>query len=165
MIIYHKRPPRPLFRLKAPQDLGRQGLRHERGMQGHFQLRRADEPRPFWEHPAMLVALVVATALPLLWPDVPPLLDLPGHMGRYRVQLDIDQSPILQQFYQFEWALIGNLGVDLLVELLAPLIGLEPAVKLIIVLIPPLTAAGLLWIAYEVHGRVPPTAFFALPFA
>jgi hypothetical protein len=134
-------------------------------MQGHFQLRSEGEPRPFWEHPAMLVLLVVASALPLFWPDVPPLLDLPGHMGRYRVQLDLAHSPALQQFYDFEWALIGNLGVDLLVELLAPLIGLEPAVKLIVLLIPPLMVAGLIWVAFEVHGRVPPTTLFALPFA
>ncbi|HWT12183.1 MAG TPA: hypothetical protein VN231_05480 [Allosphingosinicella sp.] len=134
-------------------------------MQGHFQLRNEGEPRPFWEHPAMLAALVVASALPLFWPEVPPLLDLPGHMGRYRVQLDLATSPALQQYYGFQWALIGNLGVDLLVQLLAPLIGLEPAVKLIVLLIPPLTVAGLLWVAFEVHGRVPPTTLFALPFA
>ena len=36
--------------------------------------------------------------------------------------------------------------------------------KLIVLAIPPLTAAGFLWVAREVHGRVPPTAFFALPF-
>ena len=132
--------------------------------EGEFR-RGEGEARPWWEHPALLVSLVLASTFPLLWPDVPPLLDLPGHMGRYRVQLDLDQSPILQQFYNFEWALIGNLGVDLLVELLAPLIGLEPAVKLIILLIPPLTVTGLLWTAYEVHGRLPPTAFFAIPFA
>ena len=36
--------------------------------------------------------------------------------------------------------------------------------KLVVLLIPPLTAAGFLWVAREVHGRVPPTAFFALPF-
>ena len=75
---------------------------------------------------------MVLCALPLLWPDVPPLLDLPGHMGRYRVQLDLATSPDLQQYYGFDWQLIGNLGVDLLVELLAPLIGLEPAVKLVV---------------------------------
>lgn len=132
--------------------------------EGEFR-RGEGEERPWWEHPALLFALVLASAIPLLWPDVPPLLDLPGHMGRYRVQLDLAQSPILQQYYHFEWALIGNLGVDLLVELLAPLIGLEPAVKLIILLIPPLTVTGLLWTAYEVHGRLPPTAFFAIPFA
>jgi hypothetical protein len=30
--------------------------------------------------------------------------------------------------------------------------------------IPPLTAIGFLWVAREVHGRMPPSAFFALPF-
>ena len=59
---------------------------------------------------------------------------------------------------------IGNLGVDLLVMPLGRLIGLEPAVKLIVLAIPPLTVAGFLWVAREVHGRMPPTAFFALPF-
>ena len=113
----------------------------------------------------MLALLVVASALPLVWPDVAPLLDLPGHIGRYRVQLDLENSPALQQFYSFDWWLIGNLGVDLMVEVLAPVIGLEPAVKLIILTIPALTAAGLLWVAFEVHGRIPPTALFALPFA
>ena len=49
--------------------------------------------------------------------------------------------------------------------MLAPLIGLEAAVKLIVLAIPALTAGGLLWVAYEVHGRVPPTALFAVPFA
>src|SRR6185503_1552772 len=69
-----------------------------------------------------------------------------------------------QQYYGFRWAAIGNLGVDVLVKLLGPLLGLEPAVKLIILVIPPLTVAGMLWVALEVHGRVPPTALFALPF-
>jgi hypothetical protein len=48
---------------------------------------------------------------------------------------------------------------------LAPLIGLEPAVKLIVLSVPPLTVAGFLWVAREVHGRIPPTAFFAIPLA
>ena len=77
--------------------------------QGHFHPREAGESRPFWEHPAMLAAFVLASALPLLWPDVSPLLDLPGHMGRYRVQLELANSPTLQHYYGFDWALIGNL--------------------------------------------------------
>lgn len=133
--------------------------------QGYFQPYGDGETRPFWDRPAVLVALVLLSALPLFWPDVPPLLDLPGHMGRYRVQLDLANSPALQQFYTFEWRLIGNLGVDLIVQLLAPLIGLELAVKLIVVTIPAFTVAGMLWVAYEVHGRIPPTTLFALPFA
>lgn len=123
----------------------------------------ARQPRAWWEHPALVLAMVLACAVPLLWPDVPPLVDLPGHMGRYHVQLEIGRSPALAAFYDFRWALIGNLGVDLLVMPLAWLIGLEPAVKLIVIAIPVMTAAGFLWVAREVHGRIPPTAYFALP--
>jgi hypothetical protein len=102
--------------------------------------------------------------LPLLYPPVPPLVDLFGHMGRYRVELDLAHSPWLKQYYDYHWAAIGNLGVDLLVIPLGQLFGLEPAVKLIVIAIPALTAAGFLWVAREVHGRIPPTAFVALPF-
>ncbi|RJF93690.1 hypothetical protein D3876_05155 [Sphingomonas cavernae] len=86
-------------------------------------------------------------------------------MGRYRVELDLASSPGLQQFYDFQWRLIGNLGVDLLVIPLAKLFGLELAVKLIVMAIPPLTVTGFLLIAQEVHGRLPPTAALALPLA
>jgi hypothetical protein len=131
----------------------------------HFEPYRDGEAKPFWERPSVIVALILLSALPLFWPDVPPLVDMPGHMGRYRVQLDLATSPALQQFYTFDWRLIGNLGVDLLVELLGPLLGLELAVKLIVVTVPALTVAGMLWVAHEVHGRIPPTTLFALPFA
>ena len=79
-----------------------------------------------------LVAVVAATMVPLLYPPIPPLVDLFGHMGRYRVELDLGHSPWLQQYYDYHWAAIGNLGVDILVLLLGPLVGLEPAVKLIV---------------------------------
>jgi hypothetical protein len=120
---------------------------------------------PWWEHRWAVAALALLSALPLIWPDVPPLVDLPGHMGRYKVQLDLAGSPGLQRFYSFEWALIGNLGVDLLVVPLAKVLGLELAVKAIVVAIPVLTVAGFLWVAREVHGRLPPTALFAVPLA
>ena len=121
-------------------------------------------PRPWWESALCLGLVVFATALPLIYPSVPPLVDLLGHMGRYRVELDLDQSVWLQRYYDYHWAAIGNLGVDLLVIPLGKLFGLEPAVKMIVLMTPPLTAAGFFWVAREVHGRVPPTAFFALPF-
>jgi hypothetical protein len=119
----------------------------------------------WWERRWFLGLVVLLSAVPLLWPDVPPLTDLPGHMGRYRVQLDLAESEALQRFYGFEWALIGNLGIDLLIEALAPLLGLELAVKLIVLSIPPITVAGFLWVAREVHGEVTPPALFAVPFA
>lgn len=122
-------------------------------------------PKYWWETRAFVAALILLSTVPLLLPQVPPLVDLLGHMGRYRVQLDLDSSAFLQRYYGFEWAPIGNLGLDLLLEPLGPLLGLERAVKLLVVAIPPLTVAGFLWVAREVHHRLPPTAMFALPFA
>lgn len=119
-----------------------------------------------WWQARWFVALATFMAIvPLLWPDIPPLVDLPGHMGRYRVQLDYAQYPHLHDWYNFNWSLMGNLGVDLLVIPLSKLFGLELAVKLIVITIPAMTVAGLLMIAREVHGRIPATALFALPLA
>lgn len=116
----------------------------------------------WWERRSVAVLLALAMAIPLIWPPILPLVDLPGHMGRYAVQLAAPDSP-LQQWYRFEWRLIGNLGVDGLVQLLGPLFGVEGATKAVVMAIPVGSAAALLWIAHEVHGRVPPTSFFALP--
>ena len=119
----------------------------------------------WWQTRMFVAAMALAAAIPLIWPDVPPLVDLPGHMARYRVQLSIADNPWLNQWYAFHWSLIGNLGIDLLIVPLAPIFGLELAVKLIVIAIPVLTVTGLLWIAREVHGRIPATALFALPLA
>lgn len=121
------------------------------------------EKANWWESRWFLLLLILGSSAPLLWPETPPLVDVPGHLGRYRIQLDLGHSENLQRYFEFHWALVGNLGVDLLVQLLAPLIGLESAVKAIILMIPPLTVVGLVWTAKEVHGRVPPTVLFAVP--
>jgi hypothetical protein len=119
----------------------------------------------WWEKRWFVAAMVLMAFIPLLYPALPPLVDLLGHMGRYRVQLDLSHSPDLQRYFGFHWHLIGNLGVDLLIVPLNRLVGLEMAVKLIAMSIPPLTVAGFLWVAREVHNRLPPTVLFALPFA
>ena len=109
--------------------------------------------------------MILLAFVPLLYPPVPPLVDLYGHMGRYKVALDLAVSPTLQQWFGYRWIPIGNLGVDVLVNPLARLVGLEPAVKLVVITIPPMTVAGMLWVAREVHNRLPPTVAFALPLA
>ncbi len=119
---------------------------------------------PWWSTRAFAYALILVAALPLLWPPIPPLVDLPGHMGRYAIQLADPASP-LHKWYEFNWGVIGNLGIDLLVMPLGKIFGLELAVKLIVMLIPPLTVAGMLLVAREAHGDVPPSALFALPLA
>lgn len=119
----------------------------------------------WWEKPWLLVLVAMASAIPLVWPEIPPLVDVPGHIGRYKVELDLPSSATLKKYFDFQWSLAGNLGVDLLIIPLRPLFGLELATKLIVIAIPILTVAGLLWVAVEIHGRVPPTVLFAIPFA
>ena len=120
--------------------------------------------RCWWERRWFALAAVLLSAVPLLWPALPPLLDLPGHMARYRAMLDGGTSP-LAAWYDFHWRFVGYLGVDLLVAALAPWFGLEPTVKAIAVAIPMLTTTGMLWLSREAHGRVQPMALLALPLA
>ena len=110
-----------------------------------------------------VVCILVSLAIPLMWPTLPPLVDLMGHVGRYHIQLNIDKSPDLQRFFAVDWKLLPNLGVDVLVYALGPLLGVGLATKIVVMLIPVMTGAGVLAIAREIHGRIPPTAIFALP--
>ncbi|WP_448658202.1 hypothetical protein ACPVPU_12105 [Sphingomonas sp. CJ99] len=119
-------------------------------------------PLRWWQTRWFAVVAVLAAAIPLLWPALPPFTDLPGHVGRYRVMLDGGEGP-LARFFLFEWRWTGNLGVDLIVAALGPVIGLEPAVKLAVLSIPMLTVAAILALSRELHGRVTPFALFALP--
>lgn len=56
-------------------------------------------------------------------------------------------------------------AIDLLAAALTPMLGLGLAIKAIVVAIPVLTAAAMLWLSDQAHGRVQPSAYFALPFA
>lgn len=118
----------------------------------------------WWQTRAFALFAVLAAAVPMLWPAFAPLTDAPGHIGRYRILAEAGMPP-LSQHYAVHWSVIGNLGVDLLVLALHPLLDVEPAARLIIGLIPMATVAAMLWVGYEAHGRLPATAGFALPLA
>lgn len=120
--------------------------------------------RDWWTTRWFAAIAVLAAFIPLLWPDVAPLTDLPGHIGRYRILAEAGIGP-LAQHYAVRWAVIGNLGVDLIVLALHPILDVEPATRLVVMAIPPLTVAAMLWVGYEAHGRIPVAAGFALPLA
>ncbi len=122
-------------------------------------------PSGWWTSSWYIVLVALLAVVPLIHPPVPPLVDLMGHMGRYRVELADPSSPLLTEYYRFRWALMGNLGVDLLIIPMSKLFGLELGVKLIVMSVPALTVTGLLLVAREVHGRLPATAGLVLPFA
>lgn len=127
--------------------------------------RRIVQSGSWWECGWFHLLLLFAVSIPLLYPTIPPLVDMPGHLGQYRVELDHDTVPALRRYFAVEWKLIGNLGVDLLVIPLSAVFGLEPAAKLVVILIPVLHTLGLLWICKELHRKIPPAILFALPLA
>ena len=115
-------------------------------------------------NPRDLVALLAFISIvPLLVPAIPPLTDVPGHLGRYMVQIGRADDPVLAGWYTFDWKLIGNLGVDLIVQLLGPLMGVEAAVKLIVIGIVVLSISGMIALQRAASGQIGPAAFFALP--
>ena len=118
----------------------------------------------WWDRWYVVAAIALLSAMPLLFPSTPPLVDVPGHLGRLRVELDLNSSPYLQRFYEFHWQLIGNLGVDLLIIPFGKVLGLELGVKIIALCIPPLTTLGLLLVSRQIHGRIQSTTLFSIPF-
>lgn len=125
---------------------------------------QGDAPIEWWQLRRVALAAIVLAALPLLYPAIPPLTDMPGHIGGYRILAEAGVGP-LAQHYAVHWAAIGNLGVEGLVLALHPLLDVEPATHLIVALIPALAVAAMLWLAREAHRRVPASAGFALPLA
>ncbi len=120
--------------------------------------------REWWQTRRFAAVAVLLACVPLAYPPLPPLTDALDHVGRYRTMLDGGTGP-LAQWYTVQWRVVGNLGVDAIVALLSPLIGLEPTVKLATIAIVALTAIGCLAISRVAHGRVAPYALFALPLA
>jgi hypothetical protein len=119
---------------------------------------RVAEPR-FWESGWLWLALGLLSALPML---IPPMPDHFAHMARFHVMNHGAESEFLSRYFSFKWALIGNLGVDLLMVPLGQLLPTEQAATLAVATIPPLTVAGIYALARAVHGRVPATALLAL---
>ena len=124
----------------------------------------ADGELDWWQTRYFAALLLVLTVAPLLMPQTPPLTDVPGHMGAYRVMLHPD-SPLLRQWYAFDWKLVGYLGGEIFVSALGHILGVELATKILLITIPVVTVAGMLWISREVHGTIQPHVFFAIPFS
>ncbi|HEX4173387.1 MAG TPA: hypothetical protein VHY82_13030, partial [Acetobacteraceae bacterium] len=61
--------------------------------------------------------------IPLVLVDVPPLLDYPNHLARAVVLASAGSDPILSRMYSPHWAIIPDLGIDLV---LPPLLQVLP---------------------------------------
>lgn len=119
-----------------------------------FELKPATE-RVIW------LLLALASAVPFLVAPLPILPDLFTHIGRYHVMNNLGDA-WLSRYYAFDWHITGNLGVDLLMVWLGPILGTEQAAYLIAALIPPIVVLGIYRLARAVHGHVPAPAYLSI---
>ena len=93
----------------------------------------------FW---ALFGVLLTFASLPVLWTEIPPLLDYPNHLARLYLLSDGRAAEQLRQYYAIDWQVVPNLAMDLLVPPLARLMPLSAAMKLFIILSFALIASG-----------------------
>ena len=122
-------------------------------------LKRPPAPR---EGLALGLVMTLLAAIPVLVAVHPQQADYAAHLARYHVMLNGTDSAYLSRFYDFRWALTGNLGVDLLMVPLGSVLGVERASWLIALLLPPLTGLAIVTVEWTLRGRVGPAALLAM---
>jgi hypothetical protein len=107
-------------------------------------------PAQFW---AAFAALFLVAALPLLSVELPPLFDYPNHLARMDLLRRLSASETLQRYYELRWRIIPNLGMDLVVPVLARIMPLAWAGKVFILASLALVAAGAAVVHRSAAGR------------
>ena len=105
-------------------------------------LNERGEPLP-WLRAPWLLAAICALCLPYLLVEVPPLIDLPGHVGAAAIEAAGPGSP-LRQYWDWRWAFSLNMGGEVLMKALAETVGLVAAGWWSAVIATALLAAGCL---------------------
>jgi hypothetical protein len=109
-----------------------------------------------YAHGVLIAYLVLGafTLSPLLWVHIPPLVDYPVHLARMSVLLHDGDGSAVATNYVAHWHLLPNLGMDLVVPVLAQLMPLELAGKLFVALSMSLAAIGTVTLHRALYGRV-----------
>ena len=110
-----------------------------------------------------VAALALASFLPFLFVSIPPLADVPGHIGAFAVQVAPPESPLFRDL-GFEWKLTLNMASQLAVEVLARPLGLFTATWLLSALSPIVTVVGLLAVCRRLNPEAPASLLWALIF-
>jgi len=119
---------------------------------------------PFWATGWFWLVLALLSTAPFVFTPLPPIPDFFSHMGRYHVMNHGGQSAYLSKYYAFQWHVIGNLGVDLVMVPMGRLLPTEMAATLVVAAIPPLTILGIYAVAKAVWGRIEAPALLGLGF-
>ncbi len=98
------------------------------------------------------VAIGALLTMPFLFVRIPPLTDLPGHMGSAAAAAYAD-DPAFASLIGFHWRLLPNLGTDLIVSALRRAVGITEAYWIAAAMIPPLLVTGICMIARILNAR------------
>jgi hypothetical protein len=115
------------------------------------------------------VAACYAVVLALLvWPVLgvanPMLADYPNHLARLHVAEALSEIPALARHYVVRDSFYPYLPMDLIVGALRPLIGLEPAGKVFLVVAMLMPMGGAMAVARALHGRIGLWPLIVAPF-
>jgi len=125
-------------------------------------LNQSGEPLP-WLRAPWLLAAVLVLCLPYLLVTVPPLIDLPGHLGAAAIEAAPAGSP-LHDYWHWDWAYSLNMGGEVLMKLLADSFGLLAAGWWSAVIATALLTAGCVATIRALNPRGGHGAFWALVF-
>jgi hypothetical protein len=117
------------------------------------------------ENSPLLVAIIFLLAVvPVVLTPVLPLIDFYNHIARYYILAHIDEVPAFQENYRAAWALLPNIGLDVIVTGLMKLLPTSVIPRLTIAMIFAVQFSGILYCNRALTGRTSVvTALLAVP--
>ena len=113
---------------------------------------------------AIVALIFLAAILPVVAAPVLPMIDYYSHVARYFVLAHIDTDTFLQQSYELRWAILPNIGLDVIGTALMTVLPATLVAKLLVLMIFAVQYFGLLAFNRQVSGSISPvTALLAAP--
>ena len=98
------------------------------------------------------ILLATTLAVPFVMVDVPPVLDYPNHLAGFYI-LAHPADPVISRFYAPHWALLPNLGAELLGAVLLKILPVHIAGRLVLATALAAPVAGTIIYARAAFGR------------
>lgn len=117
---------------------------------------------PWLSGPGIIIG-VLLVCLPFALVDVPPLIDIPGHMGAAAIEAAGPGNP-LEKYFTWKWVFTLNIGGGVLMKVLGAQFGILAAGWWSTVLATGLFAGGCLWTIRMLNPRGGHAAAWSLMF-
>lgn len=102
---------------------------------------------------AVRLLIFLGALSPLLFTPIVPTIDFYDHVARYYVLAHVGSDTFLAQNYALRWAILPNIGMDVLGTALATFVPINLLAKLIVVIIFATQYFGILYFNRQLTGR------------